>query len=86
LGLGLFAGQCGSPCTLSALKTSRMGRGFVPIQDSVFIALYLGGCSSLSSQPFTCSIFRGSGRSQSKHGNMRCPLPPGGSCGLGSLE
>jgi hypothetical protein len=86
LGLGLFAGQCGSPCTLSALKTSRMGRGFVPIQDSVFIAIYFGGCSSLLSQPFTCSIFGGSGRSQSKHGNVRCPLPPGGSCGLGSLQ
>jgi hypothetical protein len=61
LGLGLFAGQCGSPCILSALKTSRMGRGFVPIQDSDFIAIYFGGCSSLLSQPFTCSIFGGIG-------------------------
>jgi len=43
LELGLFAGQCSSPCILSALKTSRMGPGFVPIQDSVFIAIYLGG-------------------------------------------
>jgi hypothetical protein len=36
LELGLFAGQCSSPYILSVLKTSRMGRGFVPIQDRVF--------------------------------------------------
>jgi hypothetical protein len=38
-----------------------------------------GGCNSPSSQPVTLSVFRGSGRSQSKHRNVRCPLPPGGS-------
>jgi len=40
---------------------------------------YFGGCNSPSSQPVTLSVFRGSGRSQSKHRNVRCPLPPGGS-------
>ena len=40
---------------------------------------YLGGCSSLFNQPVTISAFSGSGPSQSKHWNVRCPLPPGGS-------
>ncbi len=40
---------------------------------------YFGGCNSPSSHPVTLSVFRGSGRSQSKHRNVRCPLPPGGS-------
>jgi hypothetical protein len=40
---------------------------------------YLGGCSSLESQPFAASDFSGSGRSQSTHCVMRLPLPPGGS-------
>jgi hypothetical protein len=30
-------------------------------------------------RPVTLSVFRGSGRSQSKHRNVRCPLPPEGS-------
>jgi hypothetical protein len=41
--------------------------------------LYFGGCSSLFSQRITLSVFRGSGRSQSKHWKVRCPLPSGGS-------
>jgi hypothetical protein len=41
--------------------------------------LYFGGCSSLLSQPVACSVFRGSGPSQSKHWGLRCPLPSGGS-------
>jgi len=40
---------------------------------------YFGGCSSLFNQPVTLSVFSGSGPSQSKHWNVRCPLPPGGS-------
>src|SRR6266852_1469985 len=32
---------------------------------------YFGGCNSPSSQPVTLSVFRGSGRSQSKHRNVR---------------
>src|SRR5580693_6420444 len=40
---------------------------------------YFGGCSSLLSQPIAFSVFRGSGPSQSKHWNLRCPLPSGGS-------
>jgi hypothetical protein len=40
---------------------------------------YFGGCSSLLSQPVACSVFRGSGPSQSKHWGLRCPLPSGGS-------
>ena len=35
--------------------------------------------SSPASQPLTSSIFSGSGPSQSKHWNVRFPLPPGGS-------
>src|SRR4051795_3537754 len=38
-----------------------------------------GGCSSPFSQPPALSDFSGSGPSQSKHWNVRCPLPPGGS-------
>ena len=41
--------------------------------------LYFGGCSSLLSQANTLSVFRGSGWPQSKHWNVRCPLPSGGS-------
>ena len=40
---------------------------------------YFGGCSSLLSQLITRSVFSGSGRSQSKHCNVRGPSPPGGS-------
>lgn len=40
---------------------------------------HLGGRSSLFSQPVAASDFSGSGRSQSRHWNLRCPLPPGGS-------
>jgi hypothetical protein len=43
---------------------------------------YSGGCNSLLSQPITRSVLRGSGRSQSRHWNVRCPLPPGGSAGI----
>jgi hypothetical protein len=35
--------------------------------------------SSPESQPITRSLCRGSGRSQSKHWNVRCPFPSGGS-------
>jgi hypothetical protein len=35
---------------------------------------YVGGCSSLLSQPSTLSVFSGSGWSQSKHRNMREPF------------
>ena len=35
---------------------------------------YFGGCSSLLSQPNTLSVFSGSGRSHSKHWNMRGPF------------
>jgi hypothetical protein len=41
--------------------------------------IYLGGCSSLLNQPATLSVFSGSAPSQSRHWNVRCPLPPGGS-------
>ena len=37
------------------------------------------GCSSPINQPVAFSVFIGSGRSQSKHWNVRCPSPPGGS-------
>jgi len=40
---------------------------------------YFGGRNSLLSQPITRSDFRGSGRSQSKHWNVRFPFPSGGS-------
>ncbi len=40
---------------------------------------YFGGCSSPFNQPVTLSVLSGSGRSQSKHWNLRSPLPPGGS-------
>jgi hypothetical protein len=40
---------------------------------------YFGGRNSLFSQPKAAFDFRGSGRSQSKHWNVRGPLPPGGS-------
>src|SRR6266513_684181 len=40
---------------------------------------YVGGCSSLLSQRIAFSVFRGSGRSQSKHWKVRPPLPSGGS-------
>jgi hypothetical protein len=41
---------------------------------------YFGGCNSLLSQPIARSVFSGSSdRSQSKHWNVRGPLPPGGS-------
>jgi hypothetical protein len=42
-------------------------------------ASYCGGRSSLESQRSASSDFRGSGRSQSRHWNVRRPLPPGGS-------
>jgi hypothetical protein len=37
------------------------------------------GCSSPINQPVAFSVFIGSGRSQSKHWNVRGPSPPGGS-------
>jgi hypothetical protein len=40
---------------------------------------HFGGCNSLFNQPVAASDFRGSGRSQSRHWNVRGPLPPGGS-------
>jgi hypothetical protein len=39
---------------------------------------YFGGCSSLFSQPVAFSDCSGSGSSQSRHWNVRRPLPPGG--------
>ena len=53
---------------------------------------YFGGCasdyipkpSSLLSQPVVVSVFRGSGPSQSKHCNLRGPLPSGGSARIKS--
>src|SRR5712672_3243866 len=38
---------------------------------------YFGGCSSPFNQPVALSVFRGSGPSQSKHWNVRGPLPGG---------
>jgi len=40
---------------------------------------YFGGCSSPFNQPVAHSVFSGSGPSQSRHWNVRCPLPLGGS-------
>jgi hypothetical protein len=40
---------------------------------------YVGGRSSPFNQPVPFSVFRGSGPSQSKHRNVRSPLPAGGS-------
>jgi hypothetical protein len=40
---------------------------------------YFGGCSSPFNQPVAALDFRGSVRSQSKHWNVRSPLPPRGS-------
>src|SRR5712672_2293358 len=40
---------------------------------------YFGGCNSLLNQRVTVSDSSGSGPSQLKHWNVRCPLPPGGS-------
>jgi hypothetical protein len=40
---------------------------------------YFGGCSSPFNQPVALSVFSGSGPSQSRHWNVRCPLPLGGS-------
>ena len=39
---------------------------------------YFGGCSSPLSQPITLSVLIGSGRSHSKHWNMRGPFPSEG--------
>jgi hypothetical protein len=47
-------------------------------QNSSPERIYFGGCSSPFNQPVALSDFSGSGRSQSKHWNVRCPLPPGG--------
>src|SRR6267142_5884871 len=40
--------------------------------------------SSPESQPVASSVFMGSGRSQSKHWNVRSPLPPEGSARIKS--
>ena len=40
---------------------------------------YFGGSNSPFNQPVALSVFNGSGRSQSKHWNVRGPSPPGGS-------
>src|SRR5260370_24679923 len=45
---------------------------------------YLGGCSSLLSEPVALSVFMGSGPSQFKHCNVRGSLPPGGSASIKS--
>ena len=51
-----------------------------PKPDAVkMLRPYFGGCSSLLSQRITLSVFSGSSLSQSKHRNVRCPLPSGGS-------
>jgi hypothetical protein len=42
-------------------------------------APYVGGCSSLLSQPVTRSVFIGSGQSQSRHWSLRFPFPSKGS-------
>ncbi|SRR6266446_9827642 len=47
-------------------------------QNSSPERIYFGGCSSPFNQPVALSDFSGSGRSHSKHWNVRCPLPPGG--------
>ena len=44
---------------------------------------YFGGCSSLLIQPIAFSVFIGSGESQSKHWDVRCPLPPGNASAIG---
>jgi hypothetical protein len=65
-------------------NTNSAARTFVPgLINSVQVSPwepgnYFGGCSSLVSQPFAASDFRGSGRSQSTHCMVRLPLPPGG--------
>jgi hypothetical protein len=41
--------------------------------------VYFGGRSPLSIQRIALSVFIGSGRSQSKHCNVRRPVPPAGS-------
>jgi hypothetical protein len=46
-------------------------------------SVYFGGCSSLLIQPIAFSVFIGSGESQSKHWNVRCPLPPGNASAIG---
>lgn len=50
-----------------------------PLRDAMSDIAHLGGRSSLFNQPAATSDFSGSGRSQSRHWNVRCPLPPGGS-------
>jgi hypothetical protein len=40
---------------------------------------YVGGCNSPFNQPVAFSVFSGSGPSHSKHWNVRCRSPPGGS-------
>jgi hypothetical protein len=49
------------------------------IQETMPNIAHSGGRSSLLSQPVTVGVFSGSGRSHSKHWNVRGPLPPGGS-------
>jgi hypothetical protein len=60
--------------TLAIPTNTGMARSF----DQPIDAGFFGGCSSLLSQPIALSVVRGSGRSQSKHCNVRGPLSPGG--------
>ena len=75
------------PMRLPSPIISLGSRGFVPGQmykselkkGERAGPAYFGGCSSPFNQPVALSVFSGSGPSQSKHWNVRCPLPLGGS-------
>ncbi len=61
-------------------KYAGAGESFRPESTKVNLrGPYFGGCSSPFNQPVALPDFSGSGRSHSKHWNVRCPLPPGGS-------
>jgi hypothetical protein len=63
----------------SAMAIHAGGGQSFRFQDTKVRRPYFGGCSSLVSQRAALSVFSGSGPSQSKHWNVRGPLPPGGS-------
>jgi hypothetical protein len=66
------------PGSCRALTVFPRGRG--PSRRKLAGSFHrFGGCSSPINQPVAFSVFIGSGRSQSKHWNVRCPSPPGGS-------
>ena len=69
-------GSVDSPYVLESTLETLIRRARIP---RTYQAALLRRFSSLFNQPVTLSVFSGSGPLQSKHWNVRCPLPPGGS-------